>query len=95
MNLTEQDKIEVCARGLEFEQLKKNPAMQILLDELQHRAELAREELCLVDPANEGHVSKLQREVAKFRELMGIINGFISEGQMMEDQLDDEAQLTE
>ena len=95
MELTEQDKIEVCARGIEFEQLRKNPAMQILLEELQHRAELAREALCTVDSTNEGHVSKLQREVAKFRELMAIINGFITEGKMMENQLDDEAQLTE
>jgi len=95
MELTEQDKIEVCARGIEFEQLSKNPAMQILLDELQHRAELAREALCTADPKDEGHVSKLQREVAKFRELMAIINGFVNEGKMMENQLSDEAQLTE
>ena len=95
MELTEQDKVEVCARGIDFEQLRKNPAMQVLLEELQHRAELAREELCTVDPTVMSRVTALQVQVSQYKELMAIINGFVSEGKMMENQLDDEAQLTE
>ena len=92
MNLTDEQKIEVAERGILFTELRQHPAMVLLLDELQHSAELAREELCNVAPT---HLKEKQEVVWRFRELVRIINGFINEGEQMEQQLNEESQLTE
>ena len=92
MNLTDAEKLEVVGRGLEFRELRDHPAMKIILDILQGRAEEAREELIEVIPEK---LREKQEVVWRFRELLEIINGFINEGAHMEHQLDDESQLTE
>ena len=92
MNLSDAEKLEVVGRGLEFRELRNHPAMKIILDVLQDRAEEAREHLVLVKPAM---LREKQETVWRFRELVNIINGFINEGAHMEHQLEEESNLTE
>jgi hypothetical protein len=92
VNLSKQQKIDVARRGILFQELREHEAMKELLDTLQHRAEIAREELCGVDATR---LKEKQDVVWRFRELMRIINGFIGEGLQVEQQLHEEDQLTE
>lgn len=93
--LTDAEKIDIVTRGLDFQSLRDNKALQVLLDMMQSRAEEAREKLCDVSPGDAAEISRLQTEVFKFKEILRTINGFINEGEMMEAQLAEESQLTE
>jgi len=95
MDLSNQEKLEIAQRGIYFEELRKHPAMELLLDTLQHRAELAREALCDIPAHHSEKIAEQQYEVWKFRELVKIINGFISEGNAVEQQLAEEDQMGE
>lgn len=78
--------------GIAAEDLKGHPAMQGLLARLQHRAELARENLTEHDPDDTAGIRGLQTEVKLFKTLVNEIDAMIVEGRVCEQELQEEGE---
>ena len=88
--MTREEKFEIARLGVYTEQLKGNPAVQVLLERMQRRAEAARELLTEHDPDDAKGIRALQDEVKRFKALVEEMHSMIVEGHICEQVLREE-----
>lgn len=76
--------------GIEFEELKRNPAFQVLLEALQREADEAREQMTETDPEDVEKMRELQTANRMFKALIRTIDAFIQEGHAAQAELERE-----
>lgn len=90
--MNREEKFATARLGIQAEELKAHPAMQALLERLQHQAEAAREALTELDPDDVRAIRAKQTEVQLFKRMIAELDGMIVEGRLCEQELNEEGE---